>query len=102
MMRRPPRSTLFPCTTLFRSYRDAGRADEAIPLLERTLADYERVLGETDPGTLASIGSVHVATPDALRLHMPTPLSERTLPDYDRALGKTHPTTLPSRRNHHS
>src|SRR3712207_7461735 len=29
MIRRPPRSTLFPYTTLFRSLADAGRADEA-------------------------------------------------------------------------
>ena len=34
---------------LAEAYRDAGRAAEAIPLHERTLADRERVLGRTTP-----------------------------------------------------
>jgi tetratricopeptide repeat protein len=34
--------------------RQPGRLAEAIPLFERTLADRERVLGETHPNTLAS------------------------------------------------
>src|SRR3712207_9023702 len=29
MIRRPPRSTLFPCTTLFRSYTDSGQRGAA-------------------------------------------------------------------------
>src|SRR3712207_7942614 len=36
MIRRPPRSTLFPYTTLFRS--ENGNAAWKLPLLERTLA----------------------------------------------------------------
>src|SRR5438132_8261339 len=32
MLRRPPRSTLFPYTTLFRSRRIGGRADRSGPL----------------------------------------------------------------------
>ena len=36
------------------AYRDAGRAAEAIPLFERTLADLERVLGPDHPATLNS------------------------------------------------
>src|SRR5256884_7345838 len=35
MIRRPPRSTLFPYTTLFRSLLALQRAEEAIPLLKR-------------------------------------------------------------------
>src|SRR5258707_5057654 len=31
MIRRPPRSTLFPYTTLFRSYRDPGSIDRNTP-----------------------------------------------------------------------
>src|SRR5690242_21432512 len=31
MVRRPPRSTLFPYTTLFRSHRAAGRDEPALP-----------------------------------------------------------------------
>src|SRR2546430_14001523 len=39
MIRRPPRSTLFPYTTLFRSGRDAGRGAPALPdLLQALLA----------------------------------------------------------------
>jgi len=35
------------------AYRDAGRTAKAIPLLERTLADSERVLGADHPNTKA-------------------------------------------------
>src|ERR1044071_3904567 len=35
MMRRPPRSTLFPYTTLFRSHRQCGSDARARPRLER-------------------------------------------------------------------
>jgi len=34
------------------TYQAAGRLDEAIPLLERTVTDCEQVLGETHPSTL--------------------------------------------------
>src|SRR2546430_4028152 len=40
MIRRPPRSTLFPYTTLFRSYRPA--AGLAASLLSRALAEFKR------------------------------------------------------------
>src|SRR2546426_5577590 len=40
MIRRPPRSTLFPYTTLFRSVRAHQRADQAL-LLERDVGDVE-------------------------------------------------------------
>ena len=33
------------------AYQDAGRTAEAIPLLERTLADCERLLGADHPDT---------------------------------------------------
>src|SRR3712207_9353266 len=39
MIRRPPRSTLFPYTTLFRSAR-VGRPGEAFPLVLQTLATF--------------------------------------------------------------
>src|SRR2546421_1839593 len=38
MIRRPPRSTLFPYTTLFRSHAGPGDPDR-VALLERVLAD---------------------------------------------------------------
>jgi hypothetical protein len=43
------------------AYRDAGRAAEAIPLLERTLADRERVLGPDHPSTLQSRNNLAAA-----------------------------------------
>src|SRR3712207_9231710 len=53
MIRRPPRSTLFPYTTLFRSvalYREA--ADE---LLDRTEEAMRRRIGELEPGVYKSV-----------------------------------------------
>src|SRR2546427_12938792 len=57
MIRRPPRSTLFPYTTLFRSLADLGRAEVRV-LLERQ-AD---VLGE---GHRAPQGAALVEDPHA-------------------------------------
>src|SRR5256884_9285525 len=60
MIRRPPRSTLFPYTTLFRSLRESGHADEQrvaarenrgedavqhIPLAHDALADLSEQVG---------------------------------------------------------
>src|SRR2546422_7377943 len=44
MIRRPPRSTLFPYTTLFRSHlpRPRGRARERVQLLDVLLEDLDR------------------------------------------------------------
>src|SRR5256885_16526150 len=50
MIRRPPRSTLFPYTTLFRSARDA---DQAIAAVEADLAGAATADGETGDGTPA-------------------------------------------------
>ncbi len=36
------------------AYRDAGRLEQAVPLLERTLAGSERILGPDHSNTLAS------------------------------------------------
>src|SRR2546430_11086450 len=47
MIRRPPRSTLFPYTTLFRS-----------ELAREVLADRRRVLGEDHPDTLTTRGTL--------------------------------------------
>jgi hypothetical protein len=47
-------STLTSRNSLAAAYRAVGRAAEAIPLFERTLAGCERVLGPDHPDTLAS------------------------------------------------
>jgi hypothetical protein len=49
------------------AYRDAGRADEAIPLLEQTLADRERVLGASHPDTVTTREYLALAEQDAVR-----------------------------------
>src|SRR5689334_16037445 len=58
MIRRPPRSTLFPYTTLFRS-----RPAEARRLYERALASAERHEGSL----LSTTGDLHVGLADMLR-----------------------------------
>src|SRR3712207_9055436 len=40
MIRRPPRSTLFPSTTLFRALRNFGRRDLPLTLAIRLAADF--------------------------------------------------------------
>ena len=62
------------------AYGDAGRLDEAIPLLERTLADRERVLGETHPGTLNSRSNLASAYQAAGRLDEAESLRNRAEP----------------------
>src|SRR5687767_15683107 len=46
MTRRPPRSTLFPYTTLFRSQADADadQKDDRSPLRSRTVIEYRSIL----------------------------------------------------------
>jgi tetratricopeptide (TPR) repeat protein len=62
-----------PCSRL----KDAGRLDEAITLYERTLADFERVLGDTHPDTLASRNNLADAYLDAGRLDQAESLRDR-------------------------
>ncbi len=45
-------STLNSRHHLAAAYREAGRADEAVPLLEQTLQARERVLGSDHPDTV--------------------------------------------------
>jgi tetratricopeptide (TPR) repeat protein len=46
---------------LANAYQEAGRAAEAIPLFEQTLADSERVLGSDHPDTLNSRNNLAIA-----------------------------------------
>src|SRR3712207_8422947 len=54
MIRRPPRSTLFPYTTLFRSERAAGGGDHVIP------SRAEEHQGLVDPGQFGQDGAVEL------------------------------------------
>src|SRR3712207_7915180 len=51
MIRRPPRSTLFPYTTLFRSRRHRDRSNAQAAQLDREAIDeaHDRVLGDVVP-----------------------------------------------------
>jgi hypothetical protein len=81
------------------AYRDAGRLDEAIPLLERTLAESRRVRGETHPSTLRFRNNLAATYRAAGRLDEAIPLLEQTLADREHLLGEAHPSTLASRNN---
>ncbi|HEX4103528.1 MAG TPA: tetratricopeptide repeat protein, partial [Pseudonocardiaceae bacterium] len=63
------------------------------------VADYERVLGETHPGTLIARDNLASAYLAAGRPDKAIPLIERTLADFERVLGDTHRDTLASRDN---
>jgi hypothetical protein len=65
---------------LARAYQDAGRLDETIPLFEHTLADRERVLGETHRSTLASRTNLAAAYQAAGRVDDAETLRNRTEP----------------------
>ena len=77
----------------------AGRAAEAIALYERTLADYERVLGPDHPGTLGSRNDLADAYREAGRAAEAIPLFERILVGMERILGPDHPSTMTVRDN---
>ena len=59
--------TLASRNNLATAYQEAGRAAEAIPLHEQTLADRERVLGPDHPDTLASRNNLAIAYVEAGR-----------------------------------
>src|SRR5256886_4133091 len=67
MIRRPPRSTLFPYTTLFRSHAAPGRPEEAVA------ASAHRSRAGAVPGRLEQVGG----TREGLGLTYSSPLSQR-------------------------
>jgi hypothetical protein len=75
----------------------AGRTAEAIPLLERTLADCERVRGGDHPDTLTTRNNLAMAYRAAGRTDEAIPLLERTLADCERVRGADHPDTEAAR-----
>ena len=85
-------STLRARNNLAMAYRAAGRTAEAIPLLERTLADCERVLGTDHTDTLTTRNNLAMAYRAAGRTAEAIPLLERTLADCERMLGADHRT----------
>jgi tetratricopeptide (TPR) repeat protein len=81
------------------AYRAAGRTAEAIPLLERALADSERVLGTFHPDTRATRNNLAMAYRAAGRTAEAIPLLERALADCERMLGAGHPDTNAARED---
>ena len=80
-------------------YREAGRLDEALPLLEQTLAHNVRYFGARDPDTSTVRVYLAAAYQQSGRLHDAVPLFETALADTERALGAVHPNTLACRTN---
>jgi tetratricopeptide (TPR) repeat protein len=80
-------------------YQAAGRAAEAIPLLEQTLAGRERLLGPDHPDTMLSRNNLARAYREAGRITDAIPLVQQTLAARQRLLGPDHPSTLASRNN---
>src|SRR2546422_2153163 len=62
MIRRPPRSTLFPYTTLFRSWRR--------PVRRRTVGWYHRLAVRGPPGRSVQLGSSRAPASVAVRVVM--------------------------------
>jgi tetratricopeptide (TPR) repeat protein len=92
-------STLASRNNLAIVYVAAGRAAEATPLFEQTLAARERLLGPDHLHTLASRNNLALAYQAAGRAAEAIPLHEQTLAARDRVLGPDHPDTLQSRNN---
>src|SRR3712207_7046849 len=70
MIRRPPRSTLFPYTTLFRSVRASGLTGVAIRMVPGRLSDHYDPRSRTlnlspDVGGAASVAALGVAAHEA-------------------------------------
>ncbi|MFJ7042260.1 tetratricopeptide repeat protein [Streptomyces sp. NPDC101112] len=76
-----------------------GRDAHTITLRTQTLAQYEQVLGDTHPLTLASRNNLAGAYREAGDLGRAIPLLETTLAQHEQVLGDTHPNTLASRNN---
>src|SRR3712207_7597227 len=63
MIRRPPRSTLFPYTTLFRSPDPHGLLDGRLPVVARGLRVHPRLRGPRPQQRARGIGLVRVLHP---------------------------------------
>ncbi|MHA6782309.1 tetratricopeptide repeat protein [Pseudonocardia saturnea] len=76
---------------------DAGRPQEAVPVLERAVAEAGQALGPQHPDTLVAEGNLAVAYLAAGRPDVGIPLLVDTLDDRERTLGADHPVTLTAR-----
>ncbi|MFB7926951.1 FxSxx-COOH system tetratricopeptide repeat protein, partial [Streptomyces sp. NPDC056081] len=91
--------TLTARANLAASYRQAGRTDKAINLMEHVLADRERLLGDEHPDTLNARNNLATSYHQAGRTDEAINLMEHVLADCERLLGDEHPNTLTTRAN---
>ncbi|MFJ2107024.1 tetratricopeptide repeat protein [Streptomyces microflavus] len=100
---RPPEHHNPPLTNAYEAAGDRlhqqGHTARAISLFEATLAQYEQVLGDIHPDTLASRNNLAYAYESAGDLGRAVPLFEATLAQREQVLGDIHPDTLTSRNN---
>src|SRR3989449_3477724 len=84
MIRRPPRSTLFPYTTLFRSPVRGAAVREVVTIDRRDhdVLEPELAHGPADPLGLQEVLPARLDGADSARAHRPTPV--------------THPSRMPS------
>jgi serine/threonine protein kinase/tetratricopeptide (TPR) repeat protein len=73
---------------------EAGRADEAVPLLEQVAREFTRTLGPDDPYTLNTLTSLAKAYQETGRPEMALPLLEAGLPKSKVRPGPDNPDTL--------
>lgn len=86
-----PNSLLAANNFIYTYYESARLLEQAIPLLEQTLADRRQLLGENHPDALASANDLASAYVSAGRLEQAIPLYEQSLTNYQRVLGEEHP-----------
>src|SRR3712207_7685217 len=85
MIRRPPRSTLFPCTTLFRSVRDQRPKPFRLAAIERPhrLLVVRSVAADVGEKAIDSLPS-RLRAPRLLTSHLDEPPDRRRSPARDR------------------
>ena len=93
------RFTLTARHRLATAYKDAGRPADAIPMLERSVADHRRVLGSTDPITVTACHDLARAYLDAELRQRALVLLRCTLDECKQVLGDNDPVTLTTHHN---
>ncbi|RPE38996.1 tetratricopeptide repeat protein [Streptomyces sp. Ag109_O5-1] len=79
------------------SYQKVGRIDEAIALLERVVADNDRLLGSDHTYTLTARANLAASYKEAGRTDQAIAIEEQVLTDQERLLGDEHPSTVATR-----
>ena len=92
-------SALVALDHLAATYENAGRLTDAIPLLERALADHERIQGASHTDTVRARGSLAEAYEAAGRRADAIGVHVRCLADLERVHGPDHPDTLTARES---